>query len=345
MIDLRSDTVTLPTPEMYQAMLKAQLGDDVFEDDPTTIKLEELAARRIGTEASMLVASGTMANLVCSLTHCGRGNEVILGDLSHMFVNEVGGMAALGGINPHILPNQPDGTMKLADIEAAIRGDDVHYPRTRLICLENTHNRCYGAVLTPAYIDAVVKLARRYDVLVHLDGARIFNAAVALDKDVKEFTHGVDSVSFCLSKGLSGPIGSVVCGTAAFISEARRYRKMLGGGMRQTGIIAATGIVALNTMIERLASDHANAKKLAEGIAGIPGLSIELDKVHTNIIYFDLTAKRLDPDDLVTRLGNQGIKFLLTGPRHYRMVTHFGIEAEDIDRTLQALRDVMGKAG
>ena len=340
-IDLRSDTVTLPTDEMREAMYKAELGDDVFGEDPTANRLEKMAAELMGKESGLLVASGTMGNLVSILTHCGRGEEVILGDKSHTFLNEAGGMSALGGIHPHIIPNQPDGTMRLEDIEAAIRGDNVHFPHTRLICLENTHNRCYGAVLKSEYIDSVVAIARRHGLAAHLDGARIFNAAVALRVDVKEFTRNVDSVSFCLSKGLSAPVGSVVCGTQKFIAEARRTRKVLGGGMRQVGIIAAPGIVALEKMVDRLAEDHKNAQRLAAGIAKIPGLSINLGKVHTNIIYFDLVNKNLTADALVTKLEKRGVRFLRTGPNRLRMVTHYGISADDIDTTLAVLREVM----
>ncbi len=235
-IDLRSDTVTLPTAAMREAICSAELGDDVFGEDPTTIRLEKMAAERMGKEAAMLVASGTMGNLVCVLSHCGRGDEVILGDQSHTFVYEAGGISALGGIHTHTLVNRPDGTLRLEDIKAAIRADNVHFPRTRLICLENTHNRCGGAVLTPGYMQQVASLAHSQGLLLHLDGARIFNAAVALEVDVKELTRHVDSVSFCLSKGLSAPVGSVICGSAEFIAEARRNRKAVGGGMRQCGI-------------------------------------------------------------------------------------------------------------
>lgn len=343
-IDLRSDTVTLPTDEMREAMRTAVLGDDVFGEDPTTNKFEKMSAELMGKEAALLVASGTMGNLVCALTHCARGEEVILGDKSHMFLNEAGSMSAMGGIHPHTIPNQPDGTMRLDDIKAAIRGDNDHWPRTRLICLENTHNRCYGSVLTPEYIDSVALLARQHSLSVHLDGARIFNAVVALGVDVKEFTRNVDSISFCLSKGLSAPVGSVVCGTRKFIAEARRSRKVLGGGMRQTGIIAAPGIMALEKMVDRLKEDHTNARRLAEGIAGIPGLSIDIEKVKTNIIYFDLTSERLTPDELIAKLEKKGIKFLATGPSRFRMVTHYGIRSEHIDTTIATLGEVMGKA-
>jgi threonine aldolase len=282
-----------------------------------------------------------MGNLVCVLTHCARGEEVILGDKSHIFLNEAGSMSAVGGIHPHTVPNHRDGKIGLAEIEAAIRGDNEHWPRTRLICLESTHNRCYGAALTSEYIDRVASLARSHGLLVHLDGARIFNAAVALDIDVKEFTRRVDSVSFCLSKGLSAPIGSVVCGSREFIAEARRKRKVLGGGMRQAGIIAAPGIVAVEKMISRLKEDHENARRLAGGIAKIRGLSIELDRIQTNIVYFDLVDERLSPDELVTCCDKKGIKFLRTGTSRFRMVTHYGINCDDIDVTLSTLGEVM----
>ncbi len=340
-IDLRSDTVTLPSDEMREAMHSALLGDDVFSEDPTVNRLQKVAAELMGKEAALLVASGTMGNLVCVLTHCARGEEVILGDKSHIFLNEAGSMSAVGGIHPHTVPNQRDGTIGLKEIEAAIRGDNEHWPRTRLICLENTHNRCYGAVLTPEYIDRVASLAQSHGLLVHLDGARIFNASVALNIDVKEFTRRVDSVSFCLSKGLSAPIGSVVCGSREFIAEARRKRKVLGGGMRQAGIIAAPGIVAVEKMVSRLKEDHENARRLAEGIAKISGLSIELDRVQTNIVYFDLVDERLSPDELVACLDKRGIRFLRTGTSRFRMVTHYGINSEDIDVALSALGEVM----
>lgn len=340
-IDLRSDTVTLPTDEMREVIYNAALGDDVFGEDPTTNLLEEIASKLMGKEAALLVPSGTMGNLVCTLTHCARGEEVILGDQSHIFLNETGGMSALGGIHPHILPNQPDGTMKLEDIEAAIRGDDEHWPRTCLICLENTHNRCNGSPLMPEYIEKVAEIAKRYDLSVHLDGARIFNAAVALDVDVKEFTRNVDSLILCLSKGLSAPIGSIVCGTTEFIDEAKRTRKVLGGGMRQTGIIAGAGIVAIESMTERLKEDHLNARHLAKGISEISGLNIELERVKTNIIYFDLRSKCLSPEEFVKQLEEKGIKLLQTGPSRFRMVTHYGINYMDIKTTLKVVKEVM----
>ncbi len=340
-IDLRSDTVTLPTPEMREAISRAELGDDVFGEDPTTLELQTLSAQMMGKEAALLVPSGTMGNLVCTLTHCARGEEVILGDRSHTFLNEAGGMAALGGLHPRTVLNQPDGTIRLEDIESAIRGDNDHFPRTRLICLENTHNFCSGSPLPPEYTDAVVDLARRYRLLVHLDGSRIFNASVALGIDVKRLIRNVDSVTFCLSKGLSAPVGSVVCGSRKFIAETRRTRKVLGGGMRQCGIIAAAGIIALDRMIERIAEDHENAHRLAEGIKNIQGLSIDLEHIRTNIVYFNLADGRLSEEKFLTELGRRGIKFLRSGPSRFRMVTHYGISADDIDEVLRSLSEVL----
>jgi threonine aldolase len=345
MIDLRSDTVTLPTEKMLLAMRSAELGDDVFGEDPTINRLQNISAELMGKEAALLVSSGTMGNLVCVLTHCGRGEEVIIGDKSHMFLNECGSMSAVGGVHPHTVMNNSDGTMHLEDIEMAIRGDNDHWPRTRMICLENTHNRCYGAPLTPDYMASVCELAHRRGLRVHLDGARVFNAMVALGVDIKDLVRDVDSLSFCLSKGLSAPVGSVVCGTRDFISEVRRNRKLLGGGMRQAGIIAAPGIIALDTMVKRLAEDHKNARRLAEGIAAIPGLWIETDKVYTNIVYFEIEQGKMTADELVEKLSERGVQTLSTGPGRFRMVTHYGIEADDIEKTLKALSEVVGRAG
>jgi threonine aldolase len=340
-IDLRSDTVTLPSDEMREAACDAELGDDVFGEDSTVNRLQEHAARLMGKEAALLVSSGTMGNLVCMLTHCQRGEEVILGDSCHMFLNECGSIATVGGIHPHTIPNQPDGTLRLEDIDAAIRGDNDHWPRTGVVCLENTHNRCFGAPLTPKYMKTVAVLARARGLKVHLDGARIFNAVVALGADVKEFAQHVDSLSFCLSKGLAAPVGSIVCGSKEFIGEARRNRKVLGGGMRQAGIIAAPGIVALDKMIARLAEDHANARRLAEGISEIKGLRIDLSRVKTNIIYFDVTNEEISVEQLQAGLEQRGIKALPTSPGRFRMVTHYGIDEADIDRTVAALKEVV----
>ncbi len=341
-IDLRSDTVTILTQAMREAIYKAEVGDDVFGEDPTINQLEQMAAKRVGKEAAMLVPSGTMGNLVCTLTHCSRGEEIILGDQSHIFLNEAGGTSALGGIHPRIVPNQPDGTISLESIKTAIRSDNIHYPKTRLICLENTHNYCHGLALTPEYTDLVADLAKENSLSLHLDGARVFNAAVALGIDVKKLTRSVDSLSFCLSKGLSAPIGSIVCGSGQFIQRARRNRKILGGGMRQAGIIAAAGITALKEMTERLAEDHKNARRLAEGLSQVDGLSIDLTKVQTNIVFFDMVGGPLSVEEFVRQSGEKGVKFLpLAKVGRFRMVTHHGIESEDIDTALEIIRSVM----
>jgi len=340
-IDLRSDTLTLPTPAMRRAMYEAELGDDVFGEDPTVNRLEEMAAERTGKEAAMFVVSGTMGNLTALLTHCQRGHEAIMGHKAHTFLYEAGGSAALGGIHPRTLTNQPDGTLRLEDIEAAIRPENLHHPRTRLICLENTHNRCGGAVLTPAYTAQVGDLARRHGLAVHLDGARVFNAAVALNIDVRELTRPVDSVQFCLSKGLSAPVGSLLCGSKAFIAEARRWRKMVGGGMRQAGVLAATGIEALNNMVARLADDHANARRLAEGLAEIPAFAVDLNAVQTNIVIWELVANQLTPQQVTERLKGEGVKVLAISGRQFRAVTHYGIDADDIALALSAVHRAM----
>ena len=340
-VDLRSDTVTLPSPQMREAIFRADLGDDVFAEDSTVNKLQQIAAERLGMEAALFVASGTMGNLVSVLTHCSRGEEVILGDISHIFLNEAGGMSALGGVFPHTIPNQPDGTLNLLDIANAIREENIHFPHTRLLCLENTHNRCYGAVLTPEYTASAVALAKSRGLLVHLDGSRIFNAAVALGVDVRELTRGADSVNFCLSKGLSAPVGSVICGNKDFIARARRIRKMIGGGMRQAGVIAAAGIVAIENMVERLAQDHQNARILADGVARIPGLATEPDRVQTNIVYIDLVDPDFTDDEFMKRLAENGLKISHTGQGRFRMVTHYGIGRGDIEKALKILGTVM----
>ncbi|MEA3345634.1 MAG: low-specificity L-threonine aldolase [Chloroflexota bacterium] len=342
-IDLRSDTVTKPTPEMREAMYRAEVGDDVYEEDPTMNRLQEMSAERLGKEAALFVASGTMGNLISLLTYCGRGDEFIIGDLAHTFLYETGGSAALGGIHPHTIPNQPDGTLRLDDVEAAIRSENIHFPRTRLVCLENTHNRCGGTVLTPEYTSAVCELAHAHGLRIHLDGARIFNAAIALGVDVRKLTRSVDSVMFCLSKGLSAPVGSLLCGSEEFIGEARRMRKMVGGGMRQVGILAAAGIVALEKMVDRLAEDHETGRQLAEGIAATPGLTIDLQRVQTNIVIFGLADEvEMTTQGFVAALAQRGVKLNAIGDRRFRAVTHYGITAEDIEESIAVLQQVMG---
>ena len=335
-VDMRSDTITRPTPAMRRAMAEAEVGDDVFGEDPTVNRLEEMAAERLGKEAALFVASGTMGNLVSLLAHCGRGDEVILGDQAHTFLYEQGGMAALGGIHPHTLPNQPDGTLDLQQIEAAIRPDNVHDPRTRLIALENTHNRCWGSPLSVAYMREVGALARRRGLKVHVDGARLFNAAIALGVEARELVADADSVTFCLSKGLAAPVGSVICGRRDFIAEARRARKVVGGGMRQAGVLAAAGIVALTQMVERLAEDHAHARRLAEGLAELPGVCIDPARVRTNIVYFEVTRPELTAAELVERVGAEGVRVLPLGPRLVRAVLNYHVSADDVEYALAA---------
>src|SRR5689334_5573753 len=274
-VALRSDTVTKPTPEMREAMAEAEVGDDVYRDDPTVNHLEEVAADMLGKEAALFVPSGTMGNLIALLVHCQRGHEVIVGNQSHIYLNEAGGMAALGGIQPCPIQNQSDGTLALDDILASIRTEDVHHPATRLVCLENTQNICGGVPLTPEYTRQVGDLARRNDLFLHIDGARIFNSAAAQNVPVQELVEPADSVMFCLSKGLAAPIGSMLVATQKFISRARHIRKMLGGGMRQVGVLAAAGLISLEKMTKRLSDDHLRAKKLAEGLRQVEGLVID----------------------------------------------------------------------
>jgi len=340
-VDLRSDTMTKPTDAMRRAMAEAQVGDDVFGEDPTINRLEEMAAERLGKESALFVASGTMANLVSLLAHCGRGDEIILGSYAHTFLSEQGGSAALAGIHPRTLPNQPDGKLDLDDINVAIRGDNIHFPRTRLIILENTHNGCNGYPLDADYIQAVSQIARHHKLKIHVDGARIFNAAVALNVKPKELVAVTDSVSFCLSKGLAAPVGSLICGTQDFINEARRARKLVGGGMRQAGVLAAAGIVALNEMVDRLADDHTNARKLAEGLANMEGVDIDPDGIRTNIVYFEITRENLTAFELERRLNEKGIKILAFGPRRLRAVTHYHISSEDIDIALGGFSKIL----
>ncbi len=340
-IDLRSDTVTPPTERMRKAMARAEVGDDVYGEDPTVKRLEQMAAERTGKAAALLVASGTMANLICQLVHCNRGDEMILGDQSHIFYYEQGGSAALGGIHPRTVPNRPDGTIDLAQIEAAVRSDDVHFPRSRLLVLENTHNRCSGSPLSVDYMNRVGESAKRWGLKIHVDGARLFNAAVALGCPAADLVAQADSVSFCLSKGLAAPVGSVVCGSRAFVDAARRARKVLGGGMRQAGILAAAGIVALDEMVDRLAEDHANAQRLVRGLARIKGITADPSLVRTNIVFFEISDRRLTAAGLATALAEAGVKLLALDPFRLRAVTHYPLAAQDIDAALAAIERVL----
>jgi threonine aldolase len=335
-VELRSDTMTRPTPAMRRAMAEAEVGDDVFGEDPTVNRLEELAAERLGKEAALFVASGTMGNLVSIMAHCGRGDEMILGHLAHTFFYEQGGAAAVAAVHPRTVPNRPDGTIAPEEIEAAVRGDNIHFPRTRLIALENTHNLCGGAPLDPAYLKRVAAVARRHGVAVHVDGARIFNAAAALNRTAAELAADADSVCFCLSKGLAAPAGSLVCGPRAFVAAARRARKVLGGGMRQAGVLAAAGIVALTEMTGRLAQDHENAQRLAAGLAALPGIALDPQAVRTNIVYFDIARPGLGAAEFTCRLAQAGVRMLPTGAQRVRAVTHYEVDAAGIDRALAA---------
>jgi threonine aldolase len=353
-IDLRSDTVTQPTQAMRQAIATAPVGDDVYGEDPSVRLLEERMADLLGKEAGLFIASGTMGNLVALLAHAGRGDEVILGDLSHTFLYEAGGCSALGGIHPHTLPNLTSGMLDLERIRLAIRNpDDVHAPRTRLIVLENTHNRCGGIALTADYGRRVSELAREHDLSLHLDGARLFNAAIALECPVTDLTSPFDSVTVCLSKGLGAPVGSVLCGSRDFIRMARRGRKLVGGGMRQAGILAAAGIYALEHNISRLAEDHANAAKLARGIAEIDGLTCPQataprEGAWTNLVYFTVDGAAIGRPQfnavaLSEALKSRGVLASALGSSgtQMRMVTHLNVDSSDIETALTQLRSCL----
>ncbi len=341
-IDLRSDTVTRPTPAMRRAMAEAEVGDDVYGEDPTINRLQELAARMLGKEAGLFVASGTMGNLAAILAHCNRGDEAILGDKAHTFLFEAGGISALGGVHSCQLPNQPDGTLEIEAIRAAIREEDEHHPITRLISLENTHNRCGGVALSVEYTRQVRALADEFGLVLHLDGARLFNAAAALGVSARELAEPADSVTVCLSKGLCAPVGSVLCGSEAFIYRARRIRKQLGGGMRQAGVLAAAGIVALETMVDRLSEDHARARRLALGLSRIPGLKLDEGTPHTNMVYLSLDeAVPLNAEQVVKRLAERGVKVGAVGVRQFRLVTHYWIDDEAVDCAVEAFGQVL----
>jgi len=344
-IDFRSDTVSWPTPAMRQAMAAAPVGDDVYGEDPTVNELEALAAARTGMEAGLFVASGTMGNLSAVLSHAGRGDEAILGADCHVFSWEAGGMAALGGVVPHPLPTDACGRMDPAAVEDAVREDDPHLPRTRLVLVENSYGGKHGYPLPPDYFAQIAAVARPHGLAIHMDGARLFNAAVALNIDAAELTRDVDSVTFCLSKGLCAPVGSVLCGSAEFIHRARRARKILGGGMRQAGVPAAAGIVALNDMIERLADDHDHARLLAEGLARIPGVLVDVDKVRTNMVFFNLADDvPLSSEDVAREMRETANVWVGTnGSRGFRAVTHYWIDEAAIRTFLGALEFVLAR--
>jgi threonine aldolase len=344
-IDLRSDTVTWPTPAMREAMANAPVGDDVYGEDPTVNQLEAEAAAMLGKEAGLFVTSGTQGNLTAVLAHCGRGHEMIRGHQAHIFRSEVGSSAALGGVHPHTVPVQPDGTLALDDIRAAIRPENEHFPRTRLICIENTQGAAGGIPLTAEYTAQVGQIAHEHGLRLHIDGARIFNAAAALNVPVQELAAPADSVTFCLSKGLCAPVGSVLVGRRDFIAEARRIRKSLGGGMRQAGILAAAGLIALREMTQRLAEDHANACALAEGLATIPHIRIDPSRVRTNMVLFQFDEDMpISIEELVTRLKNDYnivIGGYANGRTQIRFVTHYWITRNHVDHVIHAMRTLL----
>lgn len=341
-VDLRSDTVTQPTPEMREAMSMAVVGDDVYGEDPTVNRLQEIAANMLGKEAGLFVPSGTMGNLSAMLAHCQRGDEVILGNKAHTFLYEAGGISALGGVHSCQLPNQKDGSLDLNDVKSAIRSDDPHQPVTRLIALENTHNRCGGTFQVPAYTREICEFAYQHGLSVHLDGARIFNAAIACGVPVKDMVAYVDSVTFCLSKGLCAPVGSILCGTREFIHKARRIRKQLGGGMRQTGILAAAGIFALEHMVDRLILDHTHAKKLAEGLGRIPNLILDEGTATTNMVFLCINDQvNYSANQLSALLEKKGIRVGVVGEKRFRLVTHYWITDYDIDQTINEFGNIL----
>ncbi len=337
-VDLRSDTLTLPTPAMREAMASAEVGDDVWEEDPTVRRLEEQAARRTGKEAALFVSSGTQGNLTSVLAQTRPGQEIIVDADSHIFNYEGASSAMFGGVQTLALQTER-GFLTAAQVRDHIRPSNIHIPVTGLVCLENTHNRHGGTCCSPEEIEGVAAAAHAAGVPVHLDGARIWNAAVALRRPVVDFARHVDSLTFCLSKGLGAPVGSLVCGSRDFVARARRVRKSLGGGMRQVGVLAASGLVALDTMVERLAEDHGNARRLAEGISGLPRLGVDLAKVETNIVIFHVDRGG-GASELVTGCLARKVKIHQIGPAAIRCVTHKDVDTEDVDRAVEALREI-----
>jgi threonine aldolase len=327
---------------MREAMARAEVGDDVYGEDPTVNRLQEIAAEKVGMQASIFVPSGTMGNLAALLAHCGRGDEIIVGDRAHTYMFEAGGVSALGGVHTYSVPNNADGSIDLQNLEDAIRADDAHYPHTACIALENTHNLCGGSYQTAAYTDSVADLAHSRGIRLHIDGARIFNAAAAQDVQVRELTEPADSVTFCLSKGLCAPVGSMICGTDEYIGRVHRIRKQLGGGMRQAGVLAAAGIIALETMVDRLAEDHRRARELASALDDIDGLEVETKEPPTNMVYFRIIdASHRSGEEFVNMLAKQGVRINPPRGGRIRIVTHYWIDDEALEKTIASMRSVM----
>lgn len=341
-IDLRSDTVTLPSTAMRQAMYEAELGDDVYGEDPSIRNLEELMADLSGKEAALFVTSGTQGNLVALLAHCGRGQEVIMEADAHIFYYEVGGLSALAGLVPVRVPSER-GVLQPSVVQAAIRGENIHFPETGLICLENTHNRAGGTVTNIAQMQAVRSVADKFGIPVHMDGARLFNAATALGESLAAVAAPVDTVSICLSKGLGAPVGAVLCGSSEFIQAARKYRKMLGGGLRQAGVLAAAGIYALQHNVERLAIDHANARFLAEGLQNLLGITVDMQAVQTNIVMINVAGTGFSGPELAARFLEQGLKANANGPQTIRFVTHLNVSREDCQSALERVKKALAR--
>ncbi len=342
--DFRSDTTTHPTEKMRQAMANAEVGDDVYGEDPTVNALEQKAAGMLGKESGLFVTSGTMGNLLAVLAHCARGEEAIMGTQGHTFLHEAGGVSAVGGVVIHTIPNQADGTLALQDLQKALRNpDDIHEPISKLVIIENTQNFCGGVPISLEYTEQVADFAREHNLLLHLDGARIFNAAVALGIPASKLAGPADSITFCLSKGLCAPVGSVLCGDAVFIKKARRLRKMLGGAMRQAGIIAAAGIVALDEMVDRLAEDHRRAAMLAEGLRGNAKVHLIKNSPQTNMVFFTLDGSlKLHVAEFLAAMKQEGVLLNDSGPGEYRMVTHNDISDAAVESALAAFKKVLG---
>jgi len=342
LIDFRSDTVTQPTEEMRSAMASAEVGDDVYGEDPTVNLLEEKTAQLLNKEAALFTASGTMGNLIAVLSHCGRGDEAVMGSQGHTFLHEVGGISALGGVFPQLVPSKPDGTISLDDLQSAIREEDIHHPETKLIIIENTQNACGGVPISTDYMQSVAQIIKPHEIKLHVDGARIFNAAVALGESTAALTAEADSIMFCLSKGLCAPVGSMLCGKRDFIFRARKIRKQLGGGMRQAGIIAAAGILAIEKMTQRLEEDHIRAKNLAGGLDDVQGIILDKGEPQTNMVYMKLADDHpMQPAELTEICKAQNILIGQSGPRHFRFVMHYWINDNDVESVLSVISKAM----